>query len=471
MLLNTRIMKLKVGTTLCAGKYQIVRFINQGGFGCTYEGRHTMLNSRVAIKEFFLKDFCNRDTTTGHVTVGTLSKTEFVEKLRQRFIREAQVLNSIEHPGIVHVTDVFEENGTAYYVMNYIDGETLGELLKRRGPLPEAEAVGYIRQVCEALDYIHSRNHLHLDIKPSNIMVTREGKTVLIDFGTSKQFVENVGGVTTTNFGLTPGFAPPEQCNCETKQFCPATDLYALGATFHCMLTSETPPDVVKRASGKKFAPLPEAISQCTRKAIHKCLDLKIENRPQSVSCFLAILNNENSVEEIGKDQLRKEKHTLTIPLERKKNSGKSKFVSSIILLYQEEKNSFLSLCFFVPLLVFGITRICGNKVMSRDAEDPPISYDSRLFINEYISDTDTASLDIVAVDTIKSAAEFSSESKKDKKTSPKSDEERYRVTIHDEENNRKNEKSVETPERFMDKYTVTPGHRRIQNNGDTIYD
>ena len=315
-------MKLKVGTTLCAGKYKIVRFINQGGFGCTYEGRHTMLNSRVAIKEFFLKDFCNRDTTTGHVTVGTLSKTEFVEKLRQRFIREAQVLNSIEHPGIVHVTDVFEENGTAYYVMNYIDGETLGELLKRRGPLSEAEAVGYIRQVCEALDYIHSRNHLHLDIKPSNIMVTREGKTVLIDFGTSKQFVQNVGGVTTTNFGLTPGFAPPEQCNCETKQFCPATDLYALGATFHYMLTGDTPPDVVKRASGNNFAPLPKAISQGTRTAIRKCLELALELRPVNISSFLAILNCEKTQKKRN-DEIKEDDPSPTISINNKKSSNK----------------------------------------------------------------------------------------------------------------------------------------------------
>ena len=296
MLLNTRIMKLKVGTTLCAGKYQIVRFINQGGFGCTYEGRHTMLNSRVAIKEFFLKDFCNRDTTTGHVTVGTLSKTEFVEKLRQRFIREAQVLNSIEHPGIVHVTDVFEENGTAYYVMNYIDGETLGELLKRRGPLLEAEAVGYIRQVCEALDYIHSRNHLHLDIKPSNIMVTREGKTVLIDFGTSKQFVENVGGVTTTNFGLTPGFAPLEQCSGDNAQFCPATDIYALGATFHSILTGQTPPDVLKRIGGSILEPLPANISAWVRFAIERSMEISRDNRPQSIREFLSILEPDNLV-------------------------------------------------------------------------------------------------------------------------------------------------------------------------------
>ena len=106
-------MNLPVNTLLQGGKYKIVRFISSGGFGCTYEAEHVMLEKRVAIKEFFVKDFCNRDENTAHVTVGTLSKKGLVEKLRRKFIDEAKALCRLQHSGIVSVQDVFEENGTA----------------------------------------------------------------------------------------------------------------------------------------------------------------------------------------------------------------------------------------------------------------------------------------------------------------------------------------------------------------------
>ena len=121
-------MHLKVGTLLQGGKYKIIRFIKSGGFGCTYEAQHTFFDVRVAIKEFFPKDFCNRDDSTLHVTVGTQSKSALVSKLRRKFIDEAVILYKLRHPGIVTVSDVFEENGTAYYVMDYIDGSVIPSL-------------------------------------------------------------------------------------------------------------------------------------------------------------------------------------------------------------------------------------------------------------------------------------------------------------------------------------------------------
>ena len=122
---------LKAGTQLQYGKYKIVRFINSGGFGCTYEGVHTMLDTKVAIKEFFPKDFCNRDEATLHVTIGTESKRGLVKKLQKKFVEEAKILfKELHHPGIVRVTDIFEENGTAYYVMDYIEGSSLHDIVK-----------------------------------------------------------------------------------------------------------------------------------------------------------------------------------------------------------------------------------------------------------------------------------------------------------------------------------------------------
>ncbi len=284
-------MALKNGTTLADGKYKIVRFISSGGFGCTYEGVHDLMGVRVAIKEFFPSDFCNRDENTGKVSIGTLSKTEFVNKLKERFIREATVLFSLQHPNIVHVTDVFEENGTAYYVMDYVDGRSLGDIQKEAGRLPEQEAVNYISQVCDALKYVHDKGHLHLDIKPDNIMVDHDGKVVIIDFGTSKQYTEQ-GGVTSTTFGLTPGFAPPEQCSGDSSQYNAASDIYAVGSTLYRLLTGKTPVDALKRASGAQLDPLPADVSPNVQHAVFKSMSLLRNARPQSTTEFMEIIKN-----------------------------------------------------------------------------------------------------------------------------------------------------------------------------------
>ena len=140
-------MNLPIGTLLQGGKYEIKRFISAGGFGCTYEGVHTMLDTHIAIKEFFVKDFCNRDENTSHVTVGTQSKVALVEKLRSKFIDEAVALSQLSHPNIVSVSDVFMENGTAYYVMDFIDGKSLHQIINERGALPEGEAISYIPKI------------------------------------------------------------------------------------------------------------------------------------------------------------------------------------------------------------------------------------------------------------------------------------------------------------------------------------
>ena len=123
-------MHLQDNTLLQGGKYKIVRFISSGGFGCTYEAEHVMLHKKIAIKEFFVKDFCNRDESTAQVTVGTQTKVALVSKLRKKFIEEAVALSGFKHPNIVSVSDIFEENGTAYYVMDYIDGKSIHEILK-----------------------------------------------------------------------------------------------------------------------------------------------------------------------------------------------------------------------------------------------------------------------------------------------------------------------------------------------------
>ena len=292
-------MELKEGTLLQNGKYRIERFISSGGFGCTYEARHLYSNRKVAIKEFFIRDFCNRDEKSSYVTVGTQSKKALVERLKEKFVDEANSIWNLNHKGIVRVSDVFGENGTAYYVMDYIEGSSLDKIIVVKGSLTEAEMLVYVRQLAYTLRYIHNENILHLDIKPSNIMIDNDGNALLIDFGASKQYVEvEVAGVkvnTTTLMGKTPGYAPLEQMDNEVAEFYPATDIYALGATMYKMLTGVTPPNAIKRATGVKMNPLPSSVSENIRKAILCSMELLKENRPQSIDEFLSIID--------GKDQ------------------------------------------------------------------------------------------------------------------------------------------------------------------------
>ena len=282
---------LMPGSTLRAGTYRIIRYIANGGFGITYLAEHPLLKKRVVIKELYVKEWCNRDSR-GFVTVGVTANRARYSKLHAKFISEAQVQCQLDHPGVVKVTDVFEENGTAYYVMDYIDGESLKDRMQRLGHgMPEAEALGYIRQVCDALAYVHSLNRLHLDIKPGNIMIDRKGHAILIDFGVSKQYEAESGENHSTLLGATPGYSSPEQKSGEMRYFSPASDIYSLGATLYNLLTGKVVPTTDLRTSGVPVPPLPAEITPATREAIEAALQLEKDRRPQSIAAFLEILD------------------------------------------------------------------------------------------------------------------------------------------------------------------------------------
>jgi len=283
-------MNLKKGTSLQNGRYRIESVLGQGGFGITYLAVQTDLDCKVAVKEFFMKDFCNRDADTSQVSVPSVGSKELVEKFKSKFIREAKSIASFHHPSIVRVSAVFEENGTAYYVMDYLEGGSLSDLVGRTG-LPERQALFYIRQIAEALGYVHSRNMLHLDLKPGNIMLDDDGRAVLIDFGVSKQYDEVSGENTSTLLGYTPGYAPPEQMDRDVKAFFPATDIYSLGAILYNLLTGIAPLSATRRISGEELAPLPAGVSPSVRMAIDEAMQFNKSKRPQTVADFLALLD------------------------------------------------------------------------------------------------------------------------------------------------------------------------------------
>ena len=285
---------LSSGTQLQHGTYRIEKVLGQGGFGITYLATDLNLQRKVAVKEFFPKDFCDRDNTTSNVTLGTRSTSEFVNRLKSRFLKEARNIAKFDHPNIIRIYAAFEENNTAYYVMEYIEGESLSSIVKKSGPLAEQRAVDYIKKVGDALEYVHARRINHLDVKPANIMVRKkDDNPILIDFGLSKQYDDESGENTSSLMGKTPGYAPPEQMSNKAQQFSPATDIYALGATLYKILTGITPPDASDRIAGEELAALPDTISKTTKAVISQALVLNKNARLQTVAEFLKQLEDE----------------------------------------------------------------------------------------------------------------------------------------------------------------------------------
>ena len=181
---TVNVVYLKPGTKLSNGRFTAGRKLGQGGFGITYMGSDVEDKSPVAIKEFFLAG-CSRQSTT--VTpAGNISGQNF-ENIRGKFLEEGKVLSRFHHPGIVKIESVFEENNTAYIVMEYLKGSTLKQVIKRDGKLSENQAVEYILNILDALNEVHRAKFLHRDIKPENIIITDDGRVVLIDFGAANE--------------------------------------------------------------------------------------------------------------------------------------------------------------------------------------------------------------------------------------------------------------------------------------------
>ncbi|WP_049946274.1 serine/threonine protein kinase [Butyrivibrio sp. WCD2001] len=289
--------------TILQGKYLVGNILGEGGFGITYIGFDLNLETRIAIKEFYPNGFVTRESAvTTMVTNYTSSDASQYEKWKDSFVREAKSLAKFANlPGIVHVHDFFQENNTAYIVMEYVEGETLKEHLKKcGGKMPVAETLAMMKPVIESLAKVHEAQIIHRDISPDNIMIQEGGTVRLIDFGAARDFSNDDRSLSVL---LKPGFAPEEQYRSKGNQG-PWTDVYAICATIYRCITGEKPPESMERirqdslkspsSLGVKILPFEEA-------ALLSGLSVFAENRIKSMKELENRLYNGQDVDVIQK--------------------------------------------------------------------------------------------------------------------------------------------------------------------------
>ena len=298
---NQNINALPIGTVLHNGEreYKIKSVLGQGGFGITYlttaevKAGNVIIDAKFAIKEFFDKDRCLRQGKS--IVVANFENEQLNKEDIQSFLSEANKLRNLSHPNIVRVNESFKENGTAYYVMQYVEGGNLYELVKRNKRLTEDQALRIITKVAHAVKYIHSKKIVHFDIKPENILIKNEGSPILIDFGLAKRY-DWKGRPTMTNkaAGQSIGYAPIEQASGGITEFSPEADIYALAATLLFMLTGKIPEAASRMSADKIRLWLKGLTNENVCNAIVHGMALLKENRTHSVEQFLKELNIES---------------------------------------------------------------------------------------------------------------------------------------------------------------------------------
>lgn len=315
---------LQPGNTLQGGKYRIEKVLGQGSFGITYLASYTTtiegalgkmaVDIKVAIKEFFMSEVNQRNEQT-HGVEGS-SSTIFTN-YRIKFRKEAQNLASLHHPHIVQVTDVFDENNTTYYVMQYIEGMSLDSFIASKGRVSAEDTILIAAQIGQALSYMHQRHMLHLDLKPGNIMLDKQGQVHLIDFGLSKQYDSNGEPESSTSIGMgTPGYAPIEQANRmgQGKQFQATIDVYAFGATVYKMLTGRRPDDAsVILNDGFPFGFLQQlGVQQNMINAVQRAMAPQRNARFQTVTEFVQALDDGRTIPYSAPDFTQIDDNTIT---------------------------------------------------------------------------------------------------------------------------------------------------------------
>lgn len=275
---------LPMGTELQGGKFTVGKVLGRGGFGITYKGAHRRLQRPVAIKELF-PEFATR---AGLRVAVTASRTEGFRREQESVVQEARVIANLNSQSIVDVHDFFHENGTVYIVMEYLEGPTLEQEIERQGKLPAGDVARVADDICDALDTMHRTNLLHRDVKPANILLARDGRAVLVDFGSAREY--EMGKTQSHTRLVTWDYASPEQLS-PTARFGPYTDLFCLGTTLYHALTGVPPPPAMDRLqAADQTVRIPSGVPDGLCRAVQGALNCRIEDRPQTIKEFRALL-------------------------------------------------------------------------------------------------------------------------------------------------------------------------------------
>jgi serine/threonine protein kinase len=286
-------------------KYIIGRVLGQGGFGITYLAWDSLLDRKLAVKEYFPRELATRNSGDNAVKVHSNSYDDQFSYGLDKFLDEAKTLAKFEnHPNVIAVKDFFKANGTAYLVMNYLEGCTLKDyLLYKAVALTFDEALAVTLPVLDALQTVHEAGMLHRDISPDNIFITAQGSIIVLDFGAARHALGEKGK--NLSIILKPGYAPEEQYRSRGVQG-PWTDIYAVSATFYHAITGIMPQESLDRlAVDQLIAPsqLGVVISPNAEQALLKALAVNAENRYKTVGEFRdAIMVEEENVAPVADD-------------------------------------------------------------------------------------------------------------------------------------------------------------------------
>ena len=294
-------------------KYRILNILGEGGFSLTYRGAwKTEVQGNlgkvpafvpVCIKEYFFKDYCLRNPSTGFVETNSETGKEIFDKNKEKIIKEARILSEIHHPNVVNVLEVFKQNNTVYIVMEFISGHSLKQEIEQNGVFTEEKLKKLIYKVGQALDYIHEKNILHLDIKPSNILMDKNNNPKLIDFGISKKYdLSNAQETSTTLLAASKGYASIEQYDSDGIQvFSPRPDIYSLGATMYFLITGHVPTESIFRSTRGLQNPrdLNPALSEKMEHVILKAMALNASDRYQTMMELLLDLGFDPEIHKI----------------------------------------------------------------------------------------------------------------------------------------------------------------------------
>ena len=326
------------------GEYEIQTVLGSGGFGVTYKAHDHNLDKAVAIKEYLPPEFAVRDGRTTVKPKSSASKDDYAWGL-DRFLDEARALARFDHPHINKVYRFFKENGTAYLVLEYVEGDLLSDLLRDKGRFSEAGIRRMLDELLDGLDAVHKAGYIHRDIKPANIMFRRDGSAVLLDFGAARQAIGQRSKTVTAV--LTAGYAPVEQYVGVADAMGAWTDLYSLGVVaYRCLVGGNESMlvDALARAHyakrGEMDKDMPPAVkvgkgkySDGLLKAIDWAMQVEEGDRPQSVAEMQAALTGERKAAATAPPP--KPKPAATSPREQAaepQNNPPNKVVSAIVV-------------------------------------------------------------------------------------------------------------------------------------------